>query len=160
MIVALISVLLFAALIFIFIPILPPGLFVFSAYLIYAHHTDYNVFNSLVLIVVAFLSILSLFVDNVLSFLGAKVFKASRLSMIGMMIGMVLGFIFGGPMGILIGILIGSFVGEFVNSALINKSIIVAVGALFGYFAGVLLKFFIIGGLIFYFLLKVLILKS
>jgi len=157
---ALVGLLFIAALVFIFVPVLPPGLFVFAGYLLYAHHTDYQVFNSLVLIVVGFFSILSLFVDNVLSFVGAKIFRASRLSFIGMMVGMVAGFILGGPVGILIGVFAGSFIGEFVNSALVNKSLIVALGAVAGYSAGVLLKFFIIGGLIFYFILKVFILKN
>lgn len=157
--ISLIVVLLFlAALFFIFVPILPPGLFVFSAYLIYAYHTDFTTFNSLVLMVVGFFCVLSLFIDNIMTFIGAKVFKASKLSIIGMLIGMIVGFLVGGPLGLLIGVFIGSFFGEFVNSMLLSRSIIVAIGSLAGYFAGVLLKFILIGGLIFYFILKVLIL--
>ncbi|MGC9043835.1 MAG: DUF456 domain-containing protein [Myxococcota bacterium] len=148
-----------AALFFIFVPVLPPGLFIFAAYLIYAYHTDFVVFNSLVLMVVGFFCILSLFIDNIMTFIGARVFKASRLSILGMLIGMVSGFIVGGPIGLLIGVFLGSFLGEFVNSMLISRSFIVAMGSLAGYFAGVFLKFILIGGLIFYFILKVLILK-
>lgn len=160
MISVLVGLLFLAALIFIFVPILPPGLFVLAGYWLYAHHTEYQIFNSLVLIIVGFFCILSFFIDNVLTFVGAKVFRASKLSIIGMMIGMIVGFVFGSFIGLLIGVFVGSFLGEFVNSTLINKSLMVALGAIAGYFLGVLLKFFVIGGLIFYFILKVFVLKS
>jgi len=155
----LISILVFllfiVALFCIFVPILPPGLFVFAGYALYAYHTDFTLFNSLVLIVVGFFSILSLFIDNVIALIGAKVFKASTLSIIGMFIGMISGFLLGGPIGLIIGILIGAFLGEFVYSTLISRSIIVAMGTLAGYFVGVFTKIMIIGGLILYFVLRV-----
>jgi len=153
----LIALLFIAALFFIFVPLLPPGLFVFAGYIIYAYYTDFQVLNSLILMAVGFFCLLSLFVDNVFTFIGAKIFKASRLSVIGMLIGMVAGFLFGGPFGIIIGVFIGAFLGEFVYSSIVNRSFIVAFGAVAGYFAGVILKFLIIGGLIFYFMVKVLI---
>lgn len=160
MIPALVAILFTLSLIFIFVPILPPGLFLFAGYLIYAHYTDYAIFNTPVLIVVGFFSIVSLFIDNILTFIGAKVFKASSLSITGMIVGMFAGLILGGPLGMLLGIFAGSFLGEFVNSTIIHKSLIVALGSVMGYFAGVFVKFLIIGGLIFYFLLRIFILKG
>ena len=155
----LVFLLFIAALFFIFVPILPPGLFVFAAYLIYAYHTDFTIFNSMVLIVIGFFSVLSLFIDNVISLIGAKVFKGSTLSIIGMFIGMISGFMLGGPLGMIIGIFAGAFLGEFVNSMLVSRSLMVAIGTLMGYFIGLFTKIMIIGGLITYFVLKVFIFK-
>lgn len=153
-------VLLIVALFFIFVPLLPPGLFVFAGYLIYSYHTDFAVFNSVALITVGFFCVLSLFIDNVLTLAGTKIFRASKLSIIGMLIGMLGGFLIGNIIGMLIGIFVGAFIGEFVHSALFYRSLMAAVGAITGYVVGVLVKLFIIGGLILYFVIKVFILTG
>ncbi|UCH27132.1 MAG: DUF456 domain-containing protein [Trueperaceae bacterium] len=96
--------------------------------------TDFEDLNVRVLGLVVFLAALAQLIDLAGSYLGAKVYGASRLGLWGGVVGSLAGLLFFPPFGLLIGALVGAVVAEL----LVGRSPLEAVRAGFGSLVGTL----------------------
>ena len=121
--------------------------------LIYGWFSGWAAYGLTSMLVIGFLVILSVAVDQLASVIGAKKFGASRAGMIGSVVGAIIGFIVGfGVPGLIIGTFLGAMVFEMAFSRRnLRESMASGTGALVGFLAGSLFKFMLGVGFIIYF---------
>ena len=122
-----------------------PGLpLVFAGMLLAAWAGDFQQIGGWTLLVLAFLTLVSIGVDFLASAAGARRVGASRLAMIGALVGTVVGLLFG-----LVGVFAGPFVGAVAGELIDRRGIAhrhlghatrVGIGTWFGIFVGIVLK--------------------
>ena len=93
--------------------------------------------------------------DLVIPIYGTRKFGGSRYGVWGSTIGLILGFIFP-PWGIIVGPFLGAFVGELMANSNTDYALQAAIGSFIGFLFGTLLKL-IVSGLMFYYLIKAMI---
>jgi len=91
------------------------------------------------LAVLALLTLLSLFIDFLLTAVGARKMGASRPALLGGVAGMVVGLFFG-PFGLILGPFIGAFAGEYLAGRDISQAGKAGLGTWLGLLGGIAVK--------------------
>ena len=130
-----------------FLPIIPGPLTSWLGLLILDFAPSVFIETSFLMITL-FIAIFVFFIENIVSVFGAKISGGGKGSIIGSAVGLILGLVFLGPFGIIIGPFFGAFFGEiYANKDNKTGAFKAALGVLFGFLTGVLLK--LVVGLIF-----------
>lgn len=121
-------------------PIIPGPPLCYIAVLLIHFFTRLS-FSPIFLWVGAILTIIVTLLDLWFQVYGVKKFGGSKKAILGTTTGLIIGLFFA-PIGLIIGPFLGAFIGEILNSSnqKIKKPFIVAMGALFGFITGSLLK--------------------
>ncbi len=135
-----------------------PGIwFVYISTVILAFYTGFEEISPLLLIILFFVAILSTFIDNIVTALGAKKMGGSKWGMLGAILGGIFGFIMGNFIGFILGPLIGAILFELIFAHKdLNESFKSGIGSLIGVFLSVFLKIVINISLIIFVLSKIL----
>ena len=121
------------------LPVLPGVPLVFFGLLLASWIDDFQKVGWLALAVLAFLTVLSLVIDFLLSVGGARKMGASRSALLGATAGMVVGLFFG-PLGLILGPFIGAFAGEYLAGRDISQAGKAGLGTWLGLLGGIAVK--------------------
>jgi len=138
------SVLLIAGLAGIVLPILPGVPLAWLGFFVYAIGTGFDRISITTTVVFSILMVLTLVLDLVAPMLGASKYKASKLGILGSFIGLMAGVIAFGFWGIILGPFIGALLGELVARKQPEQAFKSALGTLFGFLAGSLIKIVVV----------------
>jgi uncharacterized protein len=130
------------------VPAIPGASLILIAIIIWGFISDSFAAIQTPLIVTIFVLLLSVGVDFLASYLGAKKAGASQWGQIGAIVGLVLGFLgllptlpFGGPLfGMLLGPLVGAIIGEYLYRRDLGLAIKAGVGIVAGTLVGNLIQ--------------------
>lgn len=126
------------------LPVLPGVPLAWAGLLIFAAVTAFEKISLTTVLIFLGLSIIALVLDVVVPLLGAKKYKAGKYGVLGAFLGLIVGMpIFGFP-GIILGPFLGAAAGELLSGRDLNQAGKSALGTLFGFLAGGLLKFILI----------------
>ena len=139
----------------ILLPIVPAIPLIFAAIAAYGWYEHFQVITPSFLTVMAGLTILSLFVDYLATYLGAKFFNSSRKGIWGAVLGSIVGIFIIPPLGIFICPWIGAVLGELLEGNNFQKAMRSGMGAVIGLFSGMAFKGILGAGMIISFLIKV-----
>ncbi len=123
-----------------FVPILPGIPLIFVAIAAYGWYDGFQVITASYLAVLAGLALLSLFVDYLATYLGAKHFDSSKVGMWGAVLGGVAGIFIIPPLGLLICPWLGAILGELLQGHDLKKALRSGFGAVIGLFSGIVVK--------------------
>lgn len=119
-----------------------PGIFlILASLIIFDIYSESVQIAPYIYVLFAIVTIFSLFIDNIATFVGAKKFGSSGKGIWGAIIGSIIGLIVFFPLGAIIGSFIGVFVVEFYLNRDWEKSLKMSFGTLVGYLGGIVLKF-------------------
>ena len=138
------SVLLIAGLAGIVLPILPGVPLAWLGFFVYAIGTGFDRISITTTVVFSILMVLTLVLDLVAPMLGASKYKASKLGILGSFVGLMAGVIAFGFWGIILGPFIGALLGELVARQQPEQAFKSALGTLFGFLAGSLIKIVVV----------------
>jgi Uncharacterized protein conserved in bacteria len=137
-----------------FLPVLPGIPMIFIAIAAYGWYQGFQTVTPVYLTVMAVLTILSLVVDYLAVYWGAKYFKSSKMGIYGAVLGSVAGLFFP-PLGLLIGPWVGAFIGELMQGNDWSQSLRSGTGAVIGLFSGIAFKVIIGIGMLISFLIVI-----
>lgn len=123
-----------------FVPIIPGVPLVFIAIAAYGWHEGFQTISPRYLVIIAGVTVLSLFVDYLATYMGAKYFGSSKKGLYGAVLGSFVGLFIFPPLGLLLGPWIGAIVGEFLQGNDWNKAMRSGTGAVIGLFSGIAFK--------------------
>lgn len=138
-----------------FLPVVPGVPLVFVAIAAYGWYEGFEEITPNYLVILAGVAVLSLFVDYVSTYLGAKYFDSSRLGLYGAVIGSVAGIFIFPPLGLLILPWLGAIVGELLQGNDWPKAMRSGMGAVIGLFSGIAFKVALATGMLVSFLLVI-----
>ena len=138
------SVLLIAGLAGIVLPVLPGVPLAWLGFFVYAIGTGFDRISITTTVVFSILMVLTLVLDLVAPMLGASKYKASKLGILGSFVGLMAGVIAFGFWGIILGPFIGALLGELVARKQPEQAFKSALGTLFGFLAGSLIKIVVV----------------
>ncbi|MDD2555164.1 MAG: DUF456 domain-containing protein [Syntrophaceticus sp.] len=126
------------------IPFMPGTPIIFGIMLIYAFIDGFQQITLPFLAIMLVITIFSTFIDNIVSWLGAKRYGGSRAGLWGAFLGGIIGVLINPLLGILSGPFMGAIVAELVVShRQFNDAVKVGVGTIIGVFGGAILKLII-----------------
>ncbi|MEA4924382.1 MAG: DUF456 domain-containing protein [Syntrophomonadaceae bacterium] len=137
-----------------FLPVLPGIPVIFIAIAAYGWYEGFQTVTPAYLTVMAVLTILSLLVDYLAVYWGAKYFKSSKMGLYGAVLGGLAGLFFP-PVGLLIGPWVGAFIGELMQGNDWSQSVRSGTGAVIGLFSGIAFKVIIGMGMLISFLIVI-----
>lgn len=119
-----------------------PGVWlIFASAILVALIGNFYYITPQILIVLFVVSVLSTFIDNIVSLLGVKVMGGSVWGIIGAILGGFIGFLIGNIFGIILGPLIGSLIFEyFIGRKNLKDSFKAGLGTFIGFVVTILLK--------------------
>lgn len=121
------------------LPALPGVPLMFGGMLLAAWAGNFEQVGWWVIVVLGFLTALSVIVDLLATAMGAKRVGASRLALVGAVAGTVIGLFFG-IIGILAGPFVGALVGELIHGRQVRQATRVGFGTWVGILVGTVLK--------------------
>ena len=121
------------------LPALPGLPVVFAGMALAAWAGGFEVIGWMTLVVLGFLTLLSVAVDFLATVLGAKRVGASRKALIGAMLGTLVGIFFG-PVGLFAGPFVGALLGELGDGRQVGQAARVGLGTWLGILLGTVLK--------------------
>ncbi|NPV28318.1 MAG: DUF456 domain-containing protein [Firmicutes bacterium] len=125
-------------------PFLPGIPLIFGTFLVYGFFEGFERINSIFLIAMLIITVLSFFIDNLAGWVGAKRYGASRAGVWGALLGGLLGVLINPLLGILLGPLTGAVIAEIIISQRpLRESLRVGIGTLVGFLGGSILRFII-----------------
>lgn len=126
-----------------------PGIWaVWIAFAVISYKTGFTSPSLITLYILFGVGLLVSFADNIVAILGAKKFNSSKWGITGAIVGSFVGLIFGGPVGFILGPLLGATIFELAFAKKdTNNAIRSGIGALIGFFMGVVIKFGVTFGL-------------
>lgn len=136
----------------IFISGLPGTILVFSGIAYYSWTTDFTVLSLTTVIVFAILTLVSMGLDYLSSFISVKRIGISQKGMWGMILGGILGFFIFNVVGLVIGQFLGVVVGELASGKKLFSSIKAGGISILGYFAGIVINIITVAIMLGYFL--------
>ena len=122
------------------IPMVPGIPLVFAAIAAYGWIEGFNTIGIKYIIVLAAITVFSLLVDYLSSYLGAKYMGAGKGGQIGAVIGVILGIFILPPLGIFIGPFLGAWIGELISGKDYKEAAKNALGTIIGLFTGMLFQ--------------------
>ncbi|TVY08525.1 DUF456 domain-containing protein [Paenibacillus cremeus] len=122
-------------------PVLPGALAIFAAFFVYGWMISFEPFGLWFWLIQSTIVVVLLIADYAVSALGVKRFGGTRASVIGSTVGLILGPFVIPVAGLLIGPFLGAVIGELVVGTEIRQAVRAGVGALVGFFSGLVVKF-------------------
>ena len=113
---------------------------VFIAIAAYGWYEGFQVVTPKYLVILAGVAVLSLFVDYISTYLGAKYFDSSKMGLYGAVIGSIAGLFIFPPLGLLICPWLGAIIGELLQGNDWPKALRSGMGAVIGLFSGIAFK--------------------
>jgi uncharacterized protein len=123
-----------------FLPFLPGIPVIFVAIAAYGWYEGFQVITAPYLVVLAGIALLSMLVDYLSTFLGARYFDSSRYGMWGAVLGGLVGIFIFPPFGIIIGPWAGALLGERLQGHDWARAWRSGLGAVIGLFSGIAFK--------------------
>lgn len=139
-----------------FLPVLPGVAMIFAAIAVYGWYEGFQAITIGYLMVLAGLTLLSMMVDYLSTYLGAKYYDSSRLGMWGAVLGSVVGLFIIPPLGIFIFPWLGAVGAELIQGHDTQKAMKSGMGAVIGLFSGIIFKVVIGVGMMVSFLFMIL----
>jgi uncharacterized protein YqgC (DUF456 family) len=124
----------------VFLPILPSIPYMWLVALIYGFATSFSLLSLNELGILTAITLLSILVDFLSGFLGAKFSGASAKALTWGIIGFILGFLLLPPLGGFLGMFAGVLAGELYLGALQDRALRAATGSLIGTVAGMVIN--------------------
>jgi len=123
-----------------FLPVLPGAAMIFAAIAAYGWYEGFQAINTSYLMIVGGLTLLSMLVDYLSTYLGARYFDSSRLGMWGALLGSVVGLFLFPPLGIIVCPWLGAIGGELIQGHDLGRAMKSGMGAVIGLFSGIAFK--------------------
>lgn len=136
-----------------FLPIIPGIPLVFAAISAYGWYEGFQAITPRYLVIIAGVTVLSLFIDYLATYLGAKYFKSSKKGLYGAVIGSFVGLFIFPPVGLLIFPWVGAIVGELIEGNDWQKAMHSGMGSVVGLFTGIVFKVLLAVGMLISFLI-------
>lgn len=121
-------------------PVLPGAIAIYAAFFIYGWMMGFEPFGLWFWLTQTTILIVLLIADYLVSALGVKKFGGKRASVIGSTIGLLVGPFVIPVAGLLIGPFIGAVIGELLVGTEFKQSLRAGLGALVGFFSGLVVK--------------------
>ncbi|MEQ8199882.1 MAG: DUF456 domain-containing protein [Syntrophomonadaceae bacterium] len=138
-----------------FLPVLPGVAMIFAAIAAYGWYEGFRTITAGYLMILAGLTVLSMLVDYLSAYLGAKYYDSSRLGMWGAVLGSVVGLFLFPPLGIIVCPWLGAVGGELIQGHDFQKAMKSGLGAVIGLFSGIAFKIAIGIGMLISFLVLI-----
>jgi len=138
-----------------FLPVVPGVPMIFVAIAAYGWYESFQLVTPKYLVIMAGLAVLSLFVDYLSVYWGAKYFKSSKMGLYGAVIGSLIGLFIFPPLGLLIGPWVGAISGELIQGNDWNQAWRSGTGAVIGLFTGIAFKIVVGVGMLISFLIVI-----
>ncbi|MDO3675524.1 DUF456 domain-containing protein [Paenibacillus ehimensis] len=122
-------------------PVLPGALAIYAAFFVYGFMIGFEPFGVWFWLVQTTIVAVLMIADYAVSALGVKKFGGKRASVIGSTIGLLIGPFVIPVAGLLIGPFIGAVVGELIVGTEFRQAVRAGIGALVGFFSGLVVKF-------------------
>lgn len=122
------------------LPLLPGIPLAFLAIAAYGWYDGFVLVSTRYLIYMAGLTLLSVFVDYLATYLGAKHFGSSKKGVCGAVIGSIAGLFIFPPFGLFVGPWLGAFLGERLDGKDNSQAMKTGIGTVIGVFSGIAFK--------------------
>ncbi|OXM87358.1 DUF456 domain-containing protein [Paenibacillus rigui] len=121
-------------------PVLPGAIAIFAAYFVYGWMVSFEPFGVWFWLIQSTILIVLLVADYLVSALGVKKFGGTRASVIGSTVGLLLGPFVIPVVGLIAGPFLGAVIGELLVGTEFKQSLRAGLGALVGFFSGLVVK--------------------
>ncbi|WP_028547346.1 DUF456 domain-containing protein [Paenibacillus sp. UNC451MF] len=121
-------------------PVLPGALAIYAAFFIYGWMVSFEPFGFWFWFIQTTIVIVLMVADYLVSALGVKKFGGTKASVVGSTIGLLLGPFVIPVAGLLIGPFLGAVIGEMIVGTEWKQALKAGVGALVGFFSGLVVK--------------------
>ncbi len=138
------------------IPLLPGAALIWVGMLLYGLLTGFDGLTFNFYLLQGLAVFLFWGVDYFATAMGTRYSGGSRAAILGAALGLLAGLVTMGPPGIIFGPFIGAFLGEMISGTPLEKALRSSLGALIGLLGGLVLKFIIVGVMIFWFFKQIL----
>lgn len=148
------SILIITGLLGIILPSLPGIPLIFAGVLIRAIQTDFSEISKTLIIIFGILTVLSLVIDYLFTYFGAKIAKTTQLGALGGLIGLIVGIAFSpfGFFSIFIAPVLGTIIGELIAGRKILQSSKSGIYVLISIILSIMINFTIASWMIFIFI--------
>ena len=136
------------------VPFIPGIPLVFIGIAAYGWYDNFQTIDAQYLIVLACLTLLSVFMDYLSTMLGAKYFGSTKQGTWGALLGTVIGLFLFPPIGIIAGPFVGAIIGESMAGKDSRAALKVALGTVAGLFTGMLFNVILAIGMVLSFIIK------
>lgn len=136
------------------VPLLPGIPLMFLGIAAYGWYDNFQTIDARYLIILAVLTLLSVFMDYLSTTLGAKYFGSTKIGTWGSLIGTMVGLFFFPPIGIIAGPFIGAIIGETIAGKEFHHALKIATGTVAGLFTGIIFNVALALGIFFSFIIK------
>lgn len=134
------------------LPLIPGIPLIFVAIGAYGWYEGFQVVTPKYLVIMAGITVLSLFVDYLTIYWGAKYFNSSKMGMYGAVLGGLAGIFIIPPLGLLVCPWLGAIAGELIQGNDWNQALRSGMGAVIGLFSGIAFKIVLGTGMLISFL--------
>ncbi|MFD0678211.1 MULTISPECIES: DUF456 domain-containing protein [unclassified Paenibacillus] len=121
-------------------PVLPGAVAIYAAYFVYGWMIGFEPFGVWFWLIQTTILVVLLIADYAVSAMGVKKFGGTKASVIGSTIGLILGPFVIPVAGLLIGPFLGAVIGELIIGTEWRQAMRAGLGALVGFFSGVVVK--------------------
>lgn len=136
------------------VPFIPGIPLMFIGIAAYGWYDNFQTIDAQYLIVLACLTLLSVFMDYLSTMLGAKYFGSTKQGTWGALIGTVIGLFLFPPIGIIAGPFVGAIIGESMAGKDSRAALKVALGTVAGLFTGMIFNVILAIGMVLSFIIK------
>lgn len=136
------------------VPFIPGIPLMFIGIAAYGWYDNFQTIDAQYLIVLACLTLLSVFMDYLSTMLGAKYFGSTKQGTWGALIGTVIGLFLFPPIGIIAGPFVGAIIGESMAGKDSRAALKVALGTVAGLFTGMIFNVILAIGMALSFIIK------
>ncbi len=136
------------------VPFIPGIPLMFIGIAAYGWYDNFQTIDAQYLIVLACLTLLSVFMDYLSTMLGAKYFGSTKQGTWGALLGTVIGLFLFPPIGIIAGPFVGAIIGESMAGKDSRAALKVALGTVAGLFTGMLFNVILAIGMVLSFIIK------
>ncbi len=128
----------------ILLPFLPGVPLAWVGMTILGYVTDFYPLTRGILFVFLILTLLTIAMDFVLPFLGARKYNATKYGILGAVAGFIFGLLFLGPIGVIFGPIVGAFLGEMFRIGDAKQAMQSTKGVVLGFLFGSVVKIVLI----------------
>lgn len=138
-----------------FAPVLPGSPLIWLGMLIFGFMTGFEKLNWVFFLLQGLLAAAVMGIDYLATALGSRYFGASKAAVFGALLGLVVGLFFF-PIGLLVGPFAGAVLLELIFTRESNTALRSGLGAVIGFWSGIILKLILETGMIVWFFIEVL----